>query len=150
MKNVIRFNNTKRCGLGLGFLLAATLLVGPGCNSVDANEPPPAVEPPPGEPPPPPSTEPPPASKVAVGAAYQNAADSRIILVNDEGTRFVYWNPASGTFSDADDIDDLENGQLPVDRVGASASLFDNSETYFFDDERKSVHHLRTRHERIR
>ncbi len=138
MNNVNRFNTPQRFGLGLSLLLAMILVVGPGCSTVDANEPPPMVEPgPPPVPDPTPNPDPPPASKVAVGAAYQNASDSRVLLINEEGTRFVYWNPANGTFSGGDDIDDLENGQLPLGSVGASASRYDNTETYFFDEEGK-------------
>jgi len=72
--------------------------------------------------------------EVAVGAAYPNAADSRIILINKDGDRFVYWNPIDGSFSQARGIDELENGQIPFSRIGAAASTLDGSETYFFNE----------------
>jgi hypothetical protein len=78
--------------------------------------------------------EPPPVNRtVDIGAAYPNAGDSRIILINKEGTRFVYWTPGTGTFSRSRSIGELENGALPPSTVGASATTADGSETYFFD-----------------
>lgn len=70
---------------------------------------------------------------IDIGAAYPNAGDSRIILINKEGTRFVYWTPSTGSFSSARSISELENGALPLGSVGASATTADGSETYFFD-----------------
>lgn len=74
-------------------------------------------------------------SEVAVGAVYPNAADSRIILVNKAGTRFVYWTPSSGAFSDAEAVSALENGALPLDDIGATSSTRDGEDTYFFSED---------------
>jgi hypothetical protein len=79
-----------------------------------------------------------PGSGPAVGAAYPNAGDSRIILINKAGTRFVYWTPSSGAFSNAEDVGTLENGALPLDDVGAAASTHDEEETYFFGTDGES------------
>jgi hypothetical protein len=67
-----------------------------------------------------------------VGAAYPNAGDSRIILFNTAGDRFLVFNPVTGAVTDPDDIDDLENRLIPLDNVGASVSVFAEEETYFF------------------
>jgi hypothetical protein len=72
----------------------------------------------------------------AIGAAYPNVGDSRIILINKAGTRFVYWTPSSGAFSDAEAIGALENGALPLSDVGATSSTRDDDEdTYFFSED---------------
>jgi hypothetical protein len=68
----------------------------------------------------------------AIGAVYPNAGDSRVILINKAGTRFVYWTPGSGVFSDAENVSALENGALPLSDVGASSSTRDGEDTYFF------------------
>jgi hypothetical protein len=68
----------------------------------------------------------------AIGAAYPNAGDSRLIFFNAAGDRFLVFNPVTGAVTDADDVDDVENGLLPLDDVGASASIFGEGETYFF------------------
>ncbi|MEM1270291.1 MAG: Ig-like domain-containing protein [Bacteroidota bacterium] len=75
----------------------------------------------------------------AVGAAYPNAGDSRIILIDAEGERFVYWNPTDGSFSQSRPVRDLENGRLPLGALGATASTPDDSETYFFAPDGTSV-----------
>lgn len=67
-----------------------------------------------------------------IGAAYPNAGDSRINLFNTDGDRFLLFNPATGAVSDADDLNDVENGDLSLDDVGAAASVFGDDETYFF------------------
>jgi len=74
-------------------------------------------------------------SSPAIGAVYPNAADSRIILVNKAGTRFVYWTPSSGAFSDAEAVSTLENGALPLDDIGATSSTPDGDDTYFFSED---------------
>jgi hypothetical protein len=71
----------------------------------------------------------------AIGAAYPNAGDSRVILINKAGTRFVYWTPSSGAFSAAQNVSALENGALPLSTVGATASTRDEEETLFFSDD---------------
>jgi hypothetical protein len=68
----------------------------------------------------------------AVGAAYPNAGDSRLVFFNTDGDRFLLFNPVTGAVTDADDLDDIENGLIPLDDVGASASVFGEEETYFF------------------
>ncbi|MEM8600462.1 MAG: hypothetical protein AAGF99_11115 [Bacteroidota bacterium] len=119
-------------------LLAGLLLGALGCDSAAPTDPmdptPPPVTPPPVDPPP----VDPPEEEVAVGAAYPNAADGRIILINAEGDRFVYWNPTNGSFSSARPVSDLENGALPFSRLGASVSTLDKAETYFFDTDGES------------
>jgi hypothetical protein len=67
-----------------------------------------------------------------IGAAYPNAGDSRIVFFNTSGDRFLLFNPVTGAVTDADDIDDLENGLIPLDDVAAAASVFGEEETYFF------------------
>lgn len=76
-----------------------------------------------------------PGSSPAIGAVYPNAGDSRIILVNKAGTRFVYWTPSSGAFSDAEAVSALENGALPLDDIGATSSTRDGEDTYFFSED---------------
>ena len=76
-----------------------------------------------------------PGSSPAIGAVYPNAGDSRIILVNKAGTRFVYWTPSSGAFSDAEAVSTLENGALPLDDIGATSSTRDGEDTYFFSED---------------
>jgi hypothetical protein len=66
---------------------------------------------------------------------YPNAGDSRVILINKAGTRFVYWTPGSGVFSDAENVSALENGALPLSDVGASSSMRDGEDTYFFSED---------------
>jgi hypothetical protein len=78
-------------------------------------------------------TDPGPGGQTAIGAVYPNAGDSRIILVNRAGTRFVYWTPSSGAFSAARSVSALENGALPLSDVGAAASTRDGEETLFFN-----------------
>ncbi|MEP0545648.1 MAG: Ig-like domain-containing protein [Rhodothermales bacterium] len=68
----------------------------------------------------------------AVGAAYPNAGDSRIVFFNTSGDRFLVFNPVTGVSTDPDDLDDIENGLIPLDDVAAAASVFDEGETYFF------------------
>lgn len=71
-------------------------------------------------------------SSSEIGAAYPNAGDSRIVLFNTDGDRFVRINLTTGAVSDADDIDDLEDGNLPFDEVGAAASENGSQpDTYF-------------------
>ncbi|MEL6442891.1 MAG: hypothetical protein AAFY55_17370 [Bacteroidota bacterium] len=120
---------------GLLFMTAA-------CDSAAPTDPtdpppvtPPPVDPPPVDPPPvdPPPVDPPEEEEVAVGAAYPNAADGRVILVNADGDRFVLWNPSNGSFSNARNVSTLENGDLPYGEIGAAVSTTGNSETYFFD-----------------
>lgn len=67
-----------------------------------------------------------------IGAAYPNAGDSRINLFNTDGDRFLLFNPSSGAVSGSDGINDVENGSLPLDEVGAAASVFGDEETVFF------------------
>lgn len=67
-----------------------------------------------------------------IGAAYPNAGDARVVLFNTDGDRFLLFNPATGTASDADDLNDVENGLIPIDNVGAAASFSGENETYFF------------------
>lgn len=67
-----------------------------------------------------------------IGAGYPNAGDSRINLFNTDGDRFLLFNPASGAVSGADDLNDVENGAIPLDGVGAAASVFGDEETVFF------------------
>jgi hypothetical protein len=72
-------------------------------------------------------------SSQQIGAAYPNASDSRIVLFNTDGDRFVIVNLATGAVSDADDIDDLEDGNIPIDEVGAAASENGSQpDSYFF------------------
>lgn len=66
----------------------------------------------------------------AVGAAYPNGGDGRIVLIDATGTRTVLYNPAAGTFESGDDIDELEGGP-PIMDVVAAARLA--GETYLFD-----------------
>lgn len=73
-----------------------------------------------------------PGADAAVGAVYPNAADSRIILVNRAGTRFAYWTPSNGSFSNSQPVQNLENRALPIADVGAAMSTRDDEETYFF------------------
>lgn len=68
----------------------------------------------------------------AIGAAYPNAGDARIAFFNRTGDRFLLFNPVTGAVTDADDLDDIENGLIPLDAVGASANVFGEDETYFF------------------
>ncbi|NNF59164.1 MAG: hypothetical protein HKN04_13090 [Rhodothermaceae bacterium] len=68
-----------------------------------------------------------------IGAAYPNAGDSRIVLLNTDGDRFLLLNLVTGAVTDADDLDDLENGLIPLNEVAASANVFGEDETYFFD-----------------
>ena len=70
-----------------------------------------------------------------IGAAYPNAGDSRIVLFNTAGDRFLVFNPVTGAVTDPDDIDDLENGLIPLDNVAAAASVFGEDETYFFSND---------------
>ncbi|MEM1041725.1 MAG: Ig-like domain-containing protein [Bacteroidota bacterium] len=67
-----------------------------------------------------------------LGAAYPNAGDSRINFFNTDGDRFLLFNPVTGAVSDADDLNDVEDGNLPLGDVGAAASVFGDDETYFF------------------
>lgn len=67
-----------------------------------------------------------------IGAAYPNAGDSRVVLFNADGDRLLLFNPVTGAVTDADDVDDVENGLIPLDAVGASANVFGEDETYFF------------------
>ncbi len=67
-----------------------------------------------------------------LGAAYPNAGDSRINFFNTDGDRFLLFNPVTGAVSDADDLNDVENGNIPLDDVGAAASVFGDEETIFF------------------
>lgn len=71
----------------------------------------------------------------AVGAAYPNAGDRRLVFINTDGDRFLLFNPVTGTTTDADDLDDLENNTPPLDKIGAAANLFGDDETYFFSDD---------------
>ncbi len=64
----------------------------------------------------------------AVGAAY--AADGRIVLIDPSGTRSSRYNPTTGVFESADDIDELEGG-LPLAEVVAAATV--DGSTYLFD-----------------
>jgi hypothetical protein len=64
-----------------------------------------------------------------VGAAYPNAGDGRIVLIDVTGTRSVLYNPTSGTFESADDIDELQGG-LPLIDVVAVGRL--NDAIYYF------------------
>jgi hypothetical protein len=68
----------------------------------------------------------------AIGAAYPNAGDSRLVFFNTAGDRFLLFNPVTGAVTDADDLDDIENGLIPIEDVGAAASVFGEEETYFF------------------
>jgi hypothetical protein len=79
-----------------------------------------------------------PGADAAVGAVYPNAADSRIILVNRAGTRFVFWTPSNGSFSDSQPVQNLENQALPIADVGAAMSTRDEEETYFFSTDGES------------
>ncbi|MEM8559630.1 MAG: hypothetical protein AAGG50_17560 [Bacteroidota bacterium] len=116
-------------------LLAGLLLGALGCDSAATTDPTDPVPPPVVDPPvdPPPTTDPPEEAEVAVGAAYPNAADARVILISAEGDRYVLWNPANGSFSSARSVSALENGDLPFGRLGAAVSTSDELETYFFD-----------------
>ena len=71
-------------------------------------------------------------SGTAIGGAYPNAGDSRIIFFNMSGDRFLVFNPVTGASTDPDDLNDVENGLIPLDDVAAAASVFDDGETYFF------------------
>lgn len=73
-----------------------------------------------------------PGSDAAVGAAYPNAADSRVILVNRAGTRFVYRTPSSDSFSDSQPVQNLETRTLSLTDVSAAVSISNEEETYFF------------------
>jgi hypothetical protein len=66
----------------------------------------------------------------AVGAAYPNAGDGRVVLIDPSGTRSVLYNPATGVFESADDIDELEGGP-PIVEVVAAGRV--NDLTYMFD-----------------
>jgi hypothetical protein len=57
---------------------------------------------------------------IAIGAAYPNGGDARIVLIDATGTRGALFNPSAGTFEPADDIDELLPG-LPIDDIVAVA-----------------------------
>jgi len=64
----------------------------------------------------------------AVGAAY--AGEGRLVLIDPSGTRSSSYNPNTGAFESADDIDELEGG-LPIADVVAAGTV--DGETYLFD-----------------
>ena len=66
----------------------------------------------------------------AVGAAYANKGDARIVLVDATGTRTALYNPSTGTFESPDDIDELEGG-TPLGDVAAAANV--GNMIYMFD-----------------
>lgn len=71
----------------------------------------------------------------AIGAAYPNAGDSRLVFLNTSGDRFLIFNPVTGAVTNADDVDEIENGLIPLDDVGAAASFSGEEETYFFSSD---------------
>lgn len=71
----------------------------------------------------------------AIGAAYPNAGDSRLIFVNTTGNRFLFFNPVTGSTTNSQPIGDLESNDLPLDDVAAAANLFGDDETYFFSSD---------------
>lgn len=66
----------------------------------------------------------------AVGAAYPNSGDGRIVLIDPTGTRSTLYNPATGVFESPDDIDELEGGP-PITEVVAAGRV--DTSTYMFD-----------------
>jgi hypothetical protein len=66
----------------------------------------------------------------AVGAAYPNSGDGRIVLIDPSGTRSLLFNPSTGVFESSDDIDELEGGP-PITEVVAAGRT--DTATYMFD-----------------
>ena len=58
-----------------------------------------------------------------------------------DGDRFLLINLVTGAVTDADDLDDLENGLIPLSEVDASANVFAEEETYFFDTDGDTFTH---------
>ena len=73
-----------------------------------------------------------------VGAAYPNGGDGRIVLIDVTGTRSALYNPTSGTFESADDIDELQGG-LPLADVVAVGRT-DDATYYFASDGMATVY----------
>ena len=71
----------------------------------------------------------------AIGAAYPNAGDSRLLFVNTTGNRFLFFNPVTGSTTNSQAIGNLESNDLPLDDVAAAANLFGDDETYFFSSD---------------
>jgi hypothetical protein len=70
--------------------------------------------------------------EVAVGAAYKNSGDARIVLIDKTGERSSLYNPSTGAFESSDDIDELEGG-IPLADVVAVANV--ENATYFVDSD---------------
>ncbi len=68
----------------------------------------------------------------AVGAAYVTPAGT-VNLISLDGTRWVSWDPGSGTFGPAADVADLETDGLPLASIGAAGTTIAGSETFMVD-----------------
>ncbi len=66
-----------------------------------------------------------------VGAAYVTSAGT-VNLISLDGARWVNWNPQSGSFSTALDVQSLEGGGLPLSGVGAAGATKDGANTFMF------------------
>ncbi len=71
---------------------------------------------------------------VAVGAASTSMDDDRVVLVNLAGTRFVYMDPADGSFTSSRPVSEIEQ-DYPLTGVNAAVHgpESDPVHSYYFD-----------------